>query len=691
MILWIAALAFADPARETWVPLGGAAGDGGLGPRGAVIRHRPVIDGIPVDVARAVWLDAAGRVRGVYDRPLPAADRIGSPIPPEEARDRASRMGPGVPRARISWQDEGGVLRRVWTVEVGPRVVRLDAVSGGVLSVDELTGADVPLARAYVHNPVIDPDPAEVALPLAVDALSDDRVEARNCLDLGEIRTVELDSGSWDFHVCTPVLVERPADGDYLFDPVPYPGDGGRDEDAFAAPHVYWNVHEGLAWFDGLGWAPSAEFLDPRLVVTVNQRDTDLSTIESSSDPDAALIGFDNAYSTGGYLDGDEEWVLPELVFGQGTEVDFGYDADVVHHELGHYIVRSLGGPSRSGPGPYGPSVRANSLNEGFADYFSSAIHGDPALGEYVALERGAIRDLAGSDTCDDLLGESHYDGLPFVQPLWQLRETLTEPDRAILDAAVLDSLPLLGTGPDFADAAAVIEDLVAERLGPATADLLVGEWESRGIYDCPPVVEAAAGAGAFRRFTLLPGSYDGSVAGEIPGYLQFRTDVPEGGARLTLTFLQLEYLGLDPYGIEEPMPLEIIGRSGLQLTWERVDAGTETAAVDWVSDGAPVGLADRVGTPEPLASDPAYAVHSYAASWDVREAGSYVFQLANSHPRPATAYELVLAVVPGVPPAAVQGIYRGGSGCQTADRGAALAPLLALLIALGSSRRAAS
>ena len=84
-------------------------------------------------------------------------------------------------------------------------------------------------------------------------------------------------------------------------------------------------------------------------------------------------------------------------------------------------------------------------MNEGLADYFSSAIGGDPLVGEYggrnipgnTAAE-GAVRDLTNKDLCaDDRWGEVHQDSQPFSASLWAARVAVAgDPKAAGFDAA---------------------------------------------------------------------------------------------------------------------------------------------------------------------------------------------------------------------------------------------------------------
>lgn len=702
LLVWNVALAAPDPVREAVAAVAGRADlpPGELipravipqGTRGTVVQLQAVLHGVPVDLSVNVRLGPDGTVRRVVTDPVPARRIDGTPLSLERALALAPFPGDG--DARLSWQATGSALRQVWTIERHhpsdglqvPRI-RLDAVSGLVLSVDDAAETESPLgplAGVYVHNPVVDSGPLSVELPLAVDALSDPRLTMYQCRDLGETSTWNVLDGELEVHHCSWTPALGPVHGNYLFDAVPWPVDPARDEDDFVASQVYWNVHQGLDWFTALGWVPASDF-DPRLDVLVNLRKENFWTEQTASDPSQPLDPYDNAYSSGGYFDFEENWIPPILVFGQGSEIDYGYDADVVHHELGHFIVKSLHGPSYSLDSPYGPSIRASTLNEGLADYFSAALHGDPVLAEYAAgTDRTAIRDLSGSDSCrGDLYGESHYDSLPFSQGLWQVRATLGEADARILDQAVLDSLPVMGLKPDYDTATDVILEIVRERLGDV-ADALETRWDERGALDCPPVLDVVPSDEPFREFSQVPGSYTFSDHGPVPGYLQYRVEIPDGGARVTLRFDQAEYLGMDLYGSNLPLPLGVVGRSGDAIRWiqdERFlvydfgDGSTLRFSIDqWVADGPEVGTTVETGT-HPNDTEE-YLFHTHSVTWDVAEPGPYVFQLTNAEERSAVAYDLVLALEPlpegDEEPALTDGPEpdgeepAGGCGCDT-------------------------
>jgi hypothetical protein len=621
-----------------------------------------------------------------------------SVLPVERAVGLALQHLPGSePHARLSQREVGGVLRQVWVVEVhaargGAQEIELDAVTGGIVEISQACGADVQAAnvshvgRAYLRNPSLDEGPVDVPLPTAVEALADERVLLLQCHDRGELYDWDYGEGILPLHVCTREAVL--AQGrDWRARPVLFPEDPARDEDVFAGPHAFFQALRGLDWFTELGWAPLDEEHDSRLHVVVNYRGTDLWSEQTASDPQGRLLPYDNAYFTGGYEASNGEWVPPQLVLGQGSVVDLGYDADVVHHELAHYVVRSRGGPTRTALTDYGPSLRAPALNEGFADYFSSAIQGDPAVAEFVGLafEVDSVRDLSGAATCAaDLTGESHYDSLVVSQPLWQLRATLPPEEQRELDKLVLDGLTVMGSTADFALATATLAELVQQRLGEDRAQQLTALFGERGLPECPPVRELLPGADPLS-FTQIPAAWSWATEGEIPGYMQLRVQIPEGGAQVRLTFSQEHWLGLDPKGVEVPERLGAVGRSGERLTWSQVPVevereGESVTVDDWQSDGSWLGTSVVTGVrPDP--EDPQVELVDEELVWSVTEPGPFVLQLVNEAERLAMAEDLQLELLPLQAPLPSSQAPRA-CGCETpTPRAGWWAAILAVLM----------
>ncbi len=530
---------------------------------------------------------------------------------------------------------------------MGRATVRIDALSGQVLEVFEGAEAMVPMGHAYVNNPALDASPIEVELPLATEGLADARLEMLQCRDRGEVSTFGL-------RVCTEEPAAGPdLGGNYLPEAVPYPANPGIDEDEFAAVHTYWNSHRGFAWFEALGWEP-AEGLDAYTEIVVNQRGTDLWTESSATEPSAPLAPYNNAYFTGMYEDWEGEWVNARMVFGQGTDVDYAYDSDVIMHELGHLIYRSQNGPTRPAFSDFGPTIRDRALNEGLADYWSSAIQGDAALAEYAAGaddDRTALRHLDGDLTCtSDLVGESHYDGLIFGQAVWTARQTLDPGTATAFDRAVLDSLSLFPSPITFGDAATTLVIEVSTAVSSDAGAALHDELDRRGLFACDPVVPVTPGPAPFRDFHLIDPSSVYSTLGPMPGPLQFKVEVPEGGAMYALRFDQGEFLGFDPYDNQTKYPLELVARADGPLTWVRewVDVEIELydqlysfTVAEWTHDGTWLAEAVEVGVGT-FASTDQYARISYEALFALPP-GTWHLQFINPHPGSGVVQNLVL------------------------------------------------
>ena len=118
------------------------------------------------------------------------------------------------------------------------------------------------------------------------------------------------------------------------------------------------------------------------------------------------------------------------LWFGQGPKRDYAYDGDVVYHEFTHAVVDATLKLGAWHIDARGAIDAPGAMNEGLADYFSSAITGDPDVGEYASKDfgsaAGVIRTLANDDSCPTaLVGEVHFDSTLFSGALWQARAAL--------------------------------------------------------------------------------------------------------------------------------------------------------------------------------------------------------------------------------------------------------------------------
>ena len=179
--------------------------------------------------------------------------------------------------------------------------------------------------------------------------------------------------------------------------------------EGFAEVQLYHHVNEATEWFHSLGHPNQGKPIDTMCNVSMpgqtlmscgtegmtaanaTDHDTGVEVIRGclediEANGDNGFGGFDNAFFMGGgsftdilgYDDGG-------LFMGQGSNGDFAYDGDVLYHELGHAIVAQVGAlQSGNLLDSTGVNSSPGALNEGYADYFSSAITGDPVVGGYI-------------------------------------------------------------------------------------------------------------------------------------------------------------------------------------------------------------------------------------------------------------------------------------------------------------------
>ena len=671
------------------VPLGLPDGRG-YGPQGAVVRFTQVHAGIPsADDAAVVHLDAQGRVWTVRHRALHLPELAPTPARSADEAREAAGAAPSS-GAALRWWGRGAEGRLVWRVTgplrggdpAEPFATLVDATTGAVLEQGSLLTHAAPRARTYHHNPFVEASPTEVDLPEAVGVgLFDERASVWQCTDQQDLVTYEtVDGDPVSCHVCAYTLAEGPVDGDYLFDPVPFPEDPARDEDDFVAPHTFYQFERGLAWFAERGLARLDG--EPFYLFT-NVRWPNGLDAEALSDPEGPLATLDNAYYQAPYENRDGEEVPGALVFGQGRLIDFAYDTDVILHELSHGVVQTLLGPRGQTFDWQGVSVEPASLNEAFADYFSSAIQGDGHVGEYAGLtwdETGAgVRDLDEVITCPgDLIGESHNDGMVFSGALWEARQALAEVDRRAFDLAIFGALATLVQDTNLSEASATAVDAVALGLGDDAAEALEAAFTARGALGCRRIVTVTpAGVDeSVLRYTALPAR--GSLSAPLPSGPQLEVDLPAGEVRVEVALVQARYRGvpLTVYGFNRaPQPLVLLGRGGTPLSHALTEEGDQTVLT---TQGEV--LARFAEDPEvaPLEGT-SYVYPAYKASFTVEsDGGPFYLQLANEGDGVSWAYNLALEVT----------VLTEGRGCDTGGGRSAPPAGLWALLGLGLARR---
>ncbi len=409
--------------------------------------------------------------------------------------------------------------RAGWTVDVRPHAPTL---SRPVIWVDDATlrvhvGPDrtrFAEALAFLGNPVVTPEPQRfelTALPDEPTALADPRFDVRNCGDPGAPAFCEL-------------LPVPPSEaGDFVFE-APAPDvaeDHARLEDPFAAASIYVHADRWARFMvdQQLPWPPCVVDGEPG-VLLANYR---------GFDGNGGVIPVANA----GYT-GDCELLA---FFGQGPRADWGYDADVVVHELTHGVVEAQMGPQRvlgrTRARSEGVLDDAGAINEAIADFVAAVMADDPDHGEYVrAYDGGHLRSAANDLRCpDDLTGEIHFDAEPLTGALWEAYQDLG----VELVGPVVDAIAMLPEDATFEEASLAFETLTRAELGEAAGDRLREALLGHNLVDC---VRAAAASTRSRPLWLWPKSGSrGRFDPMRPPPLQVRFDAPQGRDLLTVTF----------------------------------------------------------------------------------------------------------------------------------------------------------
>ncbi|UQA62635.1 MYXO-CTERM sorting domain-containing protein [Polyangium aurulentum] len=380
-----------------------------------------------------------------------------------------------------------------------PYVV-VDAQTGKVI-VRYNAALTVHQASVYPSNPVKSPGLTKVTVPLpsGANTVSNDLVKARNCVDK---QTTKMVFGI-NLHACEVEHTALATAGTLDFSQMP--ASDSALEDSYAELHIGYHANKVYEMFRG--YQSTFKVQAAPLDVVANARLAS-GLLQGQIGPDAQnpnipLEPFSNAFFS---PPDPNNWLLDlfdasgaALIFGQGPNRDYSYDADVIYHEFGHAAVYgTVDFANTPHLDEYGPVYSPGGMNEGIADYFSSALTGDPAVGEYAASDLDpnleAIRDLSAPDACPTAIGgEVHQDATLFSGALWDTRVTLNGDQKTQLDLAVFAAMQSAPTGDlsyeEFANL--IIAKVQASPLGATGAQKLSQAFTKRGVLPrCTRVLE---------------------------------------------------------------------------------------------------------------------------------------------------------------------------------------------------------
>jgi MYXO-CTERM domain-containing protein len=531
-----------------------------------VVKMAQVHGGLPVAMRGAsVVFGADGVARQLAAHLEPAGDLPGSAAPAltaEQAARAASgaagitmspaqmRLGvwPGAAGARLAWVGQGIPIA---ALPFAPVVV-LDAQTGELMVRFDAARAKNK-AKVYATNPIKSPDLIDVDVNPSDGStvLKNELVESHNCIDEKKVVNV---MGFLDAHTCTlKQTAVADVDGDFMaYAP---PAADTDPEDAFSELSIFYHVNRAYEMFRG--YSPTLSVQKGPIAAVSNLRiPQGYQTLDTMKlgDPDLPLEPFQNAFFAPENplfaaifgLSGGAMW------FGQGPKRDYSYDGDVVYHEFTHAVINAtiqlVGTPHADA---YGVTVSPGGMNEGLADYFSSALAGDPDVGEYASTDfapgSSAIRSLTAADTCPASIGgEVHQDATLFSGALWDTRATLAEADAKAFDLALFTAMAASPSGDlGYEDLAQLfVEGVKASPLGEPAATALEAAFTARGVLPgCTRIFEYEGkpldGPGALIGNWIVPGTTTSGLSkplGYSPGIVQAHAALPAGAAKLVVT-----------------------------------------------------------------------------------------------------------------------------------------------------------
>jgi hypothetical protein len=345
------------------------------------------------------------------------------------------------------------------------------------------------------------------------------------------------------------------AEGNFLFDPSPASGPPVFD-DPFCEVNAYYHVDAASRYFTNAhGYVPA------RAPLTV------LANVFDGSDVSSA-VPFDNAYFDA------ESWLIG---MGQGTGVDFGYDASTIYHEFVHSVVTTVADLPIFTADDLGVVLMPGAINEGLADYFSGSLTDDPNLEEYIP----GGRNLLTMKKCpDSMTGESHQDGMILAGSLWKIREAIGAEVTDSLAYAALSLIPQDATLAVFAQAflegadAMIAAGTLTEE-AKAQAESLFAE---RGVMLCDRIIPIASGETARTGLLGLDilQACDGlgladAMGWSVPSAFQWAVEVPPEATTLTVEFdLATLSPAIEKHWVHvrggEPVRFELLGIMGQNL-----------------------------------------------------------------------------------------------------------------------------
>lgn len=496
---------------------------------GDIVRYQRIHEQVPVvggDVV--VRLDSNGQVRWAQGNRV-LFDQVD--MVAQVTSDEAQVIAKATQTPKLVVFAAGMQPRLAYQVRVpyNPRTKRadrvvVDAQTGRILSRQNLRSDVGPKAEVFPQNPTKTPIFETVDLERldGKPSLDDGEIKAMNCLD----KKTCIDG----VHACVPEATARPGDdGNYTH--LKYTSDTDP-EDAYAEVHAYYHARKAADTLRELGHAGVGA-----LPVVVNDR----------IDPSGADCSGGEYQGTAELPPTDEAFFIPVeegaalgfagIHFGQGEDVDYAYDAEVIYHEFGHATIwassEEVG--ASAGADSQGFDPTPGSLHEGYADMLAIVVSQDPDIGEYVDSTGTGVHRTANNDnTCPrNLSGEPHHDGKILTGALWQAREAIATTDelKTKFDQAIVATIGTLNANSNLGTSMQATIMEIESRFDAAAAQTARGIFEERGALDCDRVLDSQYSA----EMLMLPDpEYTPGDFGPSP--IQHRIKVGGSAQTITLT-----------------------------------------------------------------------------------------------------------------------------------------------------------
>ncbi len=380
-----------------------------------------------------------------------------------------------------------------------------------------------------------------------------------------EYEKIPINYGQYSFNV--PVCTEKQqavedANGDFYYNPYienangnsPFTPANSRD-DIFAEAHLYYHLDSFYAWLQSVSALlngsyggindPFKQFNEKPFRGTVNFKMPNITKLFNPTGGGEDLMPFDNAmYMPAGALFPGYERPEDSIVLGQGTNVDFSYDANIIYHELTHAMIDTVAKLAGEDFADYGISNDPGAMNEGYADFFASLFAETDKMGEYVGPRlgtgEGAMRNMTNEYKCPDYMwGEVHQDSMHFSGALWRMRDELMKLDGATKEkiaAAVMLGIAQLSQVPSFDEAGLFTVDAVDKIFGAAGKKAAQDALALHNVIGCERAIPMTGDPSKPKDMLFLPEKSTFGVD-KAPGYLQLKIHVPAAHNQIVVAF----------------------------------------------------------------------------------------------------------------------------------------------------------